>query len=143
MWSTVLSYWSTVAFIDYMGQFAIQLMGFFFITVYMLICYGYTFWSPNTKRKHNRVCRDIIVNFLFRQLLSKRDHIVFLAEIFPARLRSTWHISAGAGKSEAIVGASEFLYAAQSKKAYEIDTDYPTDIVIKNSLIMLGVVNFF
>ncbi|XWS36419.1 hypothetical protein CRYUN_Cryun20dG0084300 [Craigia yunnanensis] len=42
--------------------------------------------------------------------------VAFIAEIFPARLRSTCHgISAASGKLGAIVGAFGFLYLAQNK----------------------------
>lgn len=66
------------------------------------------------------------------------------AEIFPARLRSTCHgISAAAGKAGAIVGGFGFLYAAQSTNPAKTDPGYPPGIGMKNSLIMLGTINFF
>ncbi|KAM2964346.1 hypothetical protein FF2_022141 [Malus domestica] len=49
---------------------------------------------------------------------------------------------AAAGKAGAIVGAFGFLYAAQSKDATKTDAGYPPGIGVKNSLIMLGVINF-
>lgn len=43
--NTVPGYWFTVAFIDIMGRFAIQLMGFFFKTVFMFaIAFPYDHW---------------------------------------------------------------------------------------------------
>ncbi|CBI23636.3 unnamed protein product, partial [Vitis vinifera] len=48
--STVPGYWCTVIFIDYMGRFAIQLMGFFFMTVFMFaLAIPYHHWTlaPN------------------------------------------------------------------------------------------------
>lgn len=65
------------------------------------------------------------------------------AEIFLARLRSTCHgISAAEGKVGAIVGAFGFLYAAQPKDKTKTAVGYPLGIGVKNSLIMLGVINF-
>jgi PHS family inorganic phosphate transporter-like MFS transporter len=83
------------------------------------------------------------LTFFFANFGPNATTFVVPAEIFPARLRSTCHgISAAAGKAGAIVGAFGFLYAAQSKNPAETDKGYPTGIGIKNSLIMLGVINF-
>ncbi|KAF2535164.1 hypothetical protein F2Q68_00020023 [Brassica cretica] len=58
-------------------------------------------------------------------------------------LRSTCHgISAATGKAGAIVGAFGFLYAAQPQDKTKTDAGYPPGIGVKNSLIMLGVINF-
>ncbi|KAL1191289.1 putative inorganic phosphate transporter 1-3 [Cardamine amara subsp. amara] len=140
--STVPGYWFTVAFIDIMGRFAIQLMGFFFMTVFMFaIAFPYDHWiKPN-----NRIGFVIIysLTFFFANFGPNATTFVVPAEIFPARLRSTCHgISAAAGKAGAIVGAFGFLYAAQSKDKTKTDAGYPPGIGVKNSLIMLGVVNF-
>ncbi|KAB2625633.1 inorganic phosphate transporter 1-4-like [Pyrus ussuriensis x Pyrus communis] len=125
MCSTVPGYWFTVAFIDYMGRFAIQLMGFFFMTV------------------HNWVCCDLLTHLFFANFGPNATTFVVPAEIFPARLWSTCHdISTAAGKAGAIVGVFGFLYAAQSKDATKTDAGYPPGIGVKNSLIMLGVINF-
>ncbi|KAF6156716.1 hypothetical protein GIB67_003863 [Kingdonia uniflora] len=48
-----------------------------------------------------------------------------------------------AGKAGAIIGAFGFLYAAQSQDKTKIDVGYHVGIGVKNSLIMLGVINFF
>ncbi|KAK8682194.1 hypothetical protein V6N13_054588 [Hibiscus sabdariffa] len=89
--STVPGYWFTVALIDKVGRFKIQLMGFFFMTVFMFaLAIPYHHWTLP-------------------------DRIRFPAEIFPARLRSTCHgISAASGKAGAMVGAFGFLYAADA-----------------------------
>ncbi|KAL4191359.1 hypothetical protein AMTRI_Chr07g80140 [Amborella trichopoda] len=64
------------------------------------------------------------------------------AEIFSARLRSTCHgISAASGKAGAIVGAFGFLYAAQNKNKKLADPGYPAGVGMKNSLIVLVVIN--
>lgn len=140
--STVPGYWFTVAFIDHMGRFAIQMMGFFFMTVFMFaLAIPYDHWS----KEENRIGFVVIysLTFFFANFGPNATTFVVPAEIFPARLRSTCHgISAAAGKAGAIVGAFGFLYAAQSKDPTKTDKGYPTGIGIKNSLIMLGVINF-
>ncbi|XP_057430677.1 low affinity inorganic phosphate transporter 1-like [Lotus japonicus] len=140
--STVPGYWFTVALIDYMGRFAIQLMGFFFMTVFMFaLAIPYDHWTE----KDNRIgfVAMYSLTFFFANFGPNATTFVVPAEIFPARLRSTCHgISAAAGKAGAIVGAFGFLYAAQSKDPSKTDAGYPTGIGIKNSLIMLGVINF-
>ncbi|WVY98513.1 hypothetical protein V8G54_030664 [Vigna mungo] len=139
--STVPGYWFTVFLIDYMGRFAIQLMGFFFMTVFMFaLAIPYDHWTE----KANRIGFVVIysLTFFFANFGPNATTFVVPAEIFPARLRSTCHgISAAAGKAGAIVGAFGFLYAAQSKDPKKTDAGYPTGIGIKNSLIVLGVIN--
>lgn len=141
--STVPGYWFTVAFIDIMGRFAIQLMGFFFMTVFMFaLAFPYDHWT----KKANRIGFVIIysLTFFFANFGPNATTFVVPAEIFPARLRSTCHgISAAAGKAGAIVGAYGFLYSSQSTDPKKTDKGYPTGIGVKNSLIVLGVVNFF
>ena len=140
--STVPGYWFTVAFIDTMGRFAIQMMGFFFMTVFMFaLAIPYHHWTL----KPNRIGFVIIysLTFFFANFGPNATTFVVPAEIFPARLRSTCHgISAAAGKAGAIVGAFGFLYAAQSRDPTKTDAGYPPGIGIRHSLIMLGVINF-
>ncbi|KAK4422767.1 Inorganic phosphate transporter 1-4 [Sesamum alatum] len=80
--STVPGYWFTVALIDILGRFAIQLIGFFFMDSF-----------------------------------------------------------SSAGKLGAIIGAFGFLYLAQNQDKKKADAGYPAGIGVKNSLIVLGVVN--
>ncbi|KAH6770062.1 phosphate transporter 1 [Perilla frutescens var. hirtella] len=139
--STVPGYWFTVFFIDKIGRFAIQLMGFFFMTVFMFaLAIPYNHWT----HKDNRIGFVIMysLTFFFANFGPNATTFVVPAEIFPARLRSTCHgISAAAGKAGAIVGAFGFLYAAQSKDPTKTDAGYPAGIGVKNSLIVLGCVN--
>ncbi|XP_016555434.2 low affinity inorganic phosphate transporter 3 [Capsicum annuum] len=139
--STVPGYWFTVAFIDKMGRFVIQLMGFFFMTVFMFaLAIPYNHWT----KKENRIGFVIMysLTFFFANFGPNATTFVVPAEIFPARLRSTCHgISAAAGKAGAIVGAFGFLYAAQSTDSSKVDAGYPTGIGVKNALIVLGCVN--
>ena len=141
--SIVPGYWFTVAFIDYLGRFAIQLVGFFFMTVFMFaLAIPYDHWTKKENRNGFVVMYSL--TFFFSSFGPNATTFVVLAEIFPARLRSTCHgISAAAGTTGAIVGAFGFLYAAQSKDPYMTDLGYPTSIGVKNSLIMLGMINFF
>ncbi|XP_010262308.1 PREDICTED: inorganic phosphate transporter 1-4-like [Nelumbo nucifera] len=140
--STVPGYWFTVFFIERMGRFAIQLMGFFFMTVFMFVlAIPYNNWI----QKEHRIGFVIVysLTFFFANFGPNATTFIVPAEIFPARLRSTCHgISAAAGKAGAIVGAFGFLYAAQSRDKTKTDAGYPPGIGVKNSLIMLGVINF-
>ncbi|XP_042513029.1 low affinity inorganic phosphate transporter 1-like [Macadamia integrifolia] len=140
--STVPGYWFTVAFIDIIGRFAIQLMGFFFMTVFMFaLAIPYHHWTL----KENRIGFVIMysLTFFFANFGPNATTFVVPAEIFPARLRSTCHgISAASGKLGAMVGAFGFLYAAQSQDKTKTDAGYPAGIGMRNSLIVLGCINF-
>lgn len=140
--STVPGYWFTVLFIDRIGRFAIQLMGFFFMTVFMFaLAIPYDHWT----HKDNRIGFVVIysLTFFFANFGPNATTFVVPAEIFPARFRSTCHgISAASGKLGAIVGAFGFLYLAQNKDKSKADAGYPAGIGVKNSLLVLGVINF-
>ncbi|KAH0889409.1 hypothetical protein HID58_051838 [Brassica napus] len=139
---TVPGYWFTVALIDYLGRFFIQLMGFIFMTVFMFaLAIPYDHW----KHRDNRIGFLIMysLTMFFANFGPNATTFVVPAEIFPARLRSTCHgISAASGKAGAIVGAFGFLYAAQSTDPKKTDAGYPPGIGVRNSLLMLGGVNF-
>ncbi|RVX19231.1 putative inorganic phosphate transporter 1-7 [Vitis vinifera] len=140
--STVPGYWFTVAFIDRMGRFAIQLMGFFFMTVFMFaLALPYDHWT----RKDNRIGFVVMysLTFFFANFGPNATTFVVPAEIFPARFRSTCHgISAASGKAGAIVGAFGFLYLAQSKDKAKADAGYPAGIGVKNALLYWVVSTF-
>ncbi|KAL3329075.1 hypothetical protein AABB24_036265 [Solanum stoloniferum] len=140
--STVPGYWFTVAFIDRIGRFAIQLMGFFFMTVFMFaLALPYHHWTLKDHRIGFVVMYSL--TFFFANFGPNATTFVVPAEIFPARLRSTCHgISAAAGKAGAMVGAFGFLYAAQPTDPKKTDAGYPPGIGVRNSLIVLGCVNF-
>ncbi|PIA36447.1 hypothetical protein AQUCO_03400373v1 [Aquilegia coerulea] len=139
--STVPGYWFTVFFIDRMGRFAIQLMGFFFMTVFMFaLAIPYHHWT----RPENNIKFIAMygLTFFFANFGPNATTFVVPAEIFPARLRATCHgISAAAGKAGAIIGAFGFLYLAQNQDKSKADAGYPAGIGVKNSLIVLGFVN--
>ncbi|CAN1136912.1 Probable inorganic phosphate transporter 1-7 [Linum perenne] len=142
LFSTVPGYWFTVALIDKIGRFTIQLMGFFFMTVFMFaLAIPYEHWT----HKENRIGFVVMysLTFFFANFGPNATTFVVPAEIFPARVRSTCHgISAAAGKVGAMVGAFGFLYLAQDKEKAKAEAGYPAGIGVKNSLIVLGVVNF-
>ncbi|KAK6138880.1 LOW QUALITY PROTEIN: hypothetical protein DH2020_027381 [Rehmannia glutinosa] len=138
--STVPGYWFTVALIDRIGRFAIQLMGFFFMTVFMFaLAIPYNHWT----HRENRIGFVIMysLTFFFANFGPNSTTFVVPAEIFPARLRSTCHgISAAAGKAGAMVGAFGFLYAAQPKDPSKRDAGYPAGIgnLIRGNLHISG-----
>ncbi|OIW21773.1 hypothetical protein TanjilG_10672 [Lupinus angustifolius] len=139
--STVPGYWFTVALIDRIGRFSIQLMGFFFMTVFMFgLAIPYDHWT----HKDNRIGFVVMYSFtfFFANFGPNATTFVVPAEIFPARFRSTCHgISSASGKLGAMVGAFGFLYLAQSQDKSKVEAGYTTGIGVKNSLIVLGVVN--
>ncbi|XP_047310512.1 inorganic phosphate transporter 1-4-like [Impatiens glandulifera] len=139
--STVPGYWFTVLFIDRIGRFTIQLMGFFFMTVFMFaLAIPYDHWT----HRDNRIGFVVMysLTFFFANFGPNATTFVVPAEIFPARLRSTCHgISAASGKAGAIIGAFGFLYLAQNKDKAKADKGYPAGIGVKNALIILGFVN--
>ncbi|KAG2308365.1 hypothetical protein Bca4012_082540 [Brassica carinata] len=139
--SAVPGYWFTVAFIDVVGRFAIQIMGFFFMMVFMFaLAIPYDHWT----HKENRIGFVIMysLTFFFANFGPNATTFIVPAEIFPARFRSTCHgISAASGKVGAIVGAFGFLYLSQSPDKDKTDAGFPPGIGVRNSLIVLGVVN--
>ncbi|KAK9280875.1 hypothetical protein L1049_003766 [Liquidambar formosana] len=139
--STVPGYWFTVAFIDRMGRFSIQLMGFFFMTVFMFaLAIPYNYWIEKGHLIGFVVFYSL--TFFFANFGPNATTFIVPAEIFPARLRSTCHgISAASGKLGAMVGAFGFLYLAQNQDKAKADAGYPAGIGVRNSLIVLGFVN--
>ncbi|KAF7814604.1 inorganic phosphate transporter 1-4-like [Senna tora] len=139
--STVPGYWFTVAFIDLIGRFTIQLMGFFLMTVFMLaLAIPYDRWT----HKENRIGFVVLysLTFFFANFGPNATTFVVPAEIFPARFRSTCHgISSASGKLGAMVGAFGFLYLAQSQDKNKTDAGYPAGIGVKNSLYVLAAIN--
>ncbi|EEF48366.1 inorganic phosphate transporter 1-4 [Ricinus communis] len=138
---TVPGYWVTVILIDYIGRFTIQLIGFFFMTVFMFaLAIPYHHWTL----KENNIGFIVIygLTFFFANFGPNSTTFIVPAEIFPARFRSTCHgISAAAGKAGAIIGAFGFLYAAQNQDKSKADPGYPAGIGMKNALIVLGFIN--
>nr|AJD81050.1 phosphate transporter 1;3 [Pteris vittata] len=138
--STVPGYWFTVAFIDVIGRFTIQLMGFFMMTAFM---FGLSIPYYTLRDGHHTTFIVLYAfTFFFANFGPNSTTFVVPAEIFPARLRSTCHgISAASGKAGAIIGAFGFLYAAQDSHEGKQDAGYPTGLGVRTALIILGVVN--
>uniref|UniRef100_J3LK24 H(+)/Pi cotransporter n=1 Tax=Oryza brachyantha TaxID=4533 RepID=J3LK24_ORYBR len=137
---TIPGYWFTVAFIDIVGRFWIQIMGFAMMTVFMLaLAFPYHHWT--TAGHHTGFVVLYGFTFFFANFGPNSTTFIVPAEIFPARLRSTCHgISAAAGKAGAIIGAFGFLYASQDQ--HKPDAGYSRGIGIRNSLFVLAVTNF-
>jgi PHS family inorganic phosphate transporter-like MFS transporter len=138
--STVPGYWFTVALIDIIGRWIIQLQGFFFMTVFMLaLSIPY-----NNLSQHNKYGFIILyaLTFFFANFGPNSTTFIVPAELFPARFRTTCHgISAAAGKAGAIVGAFGFLYASESTHEALVDPGYHKGIGLRTSLIGLAVIN--
>lgn len=149
LFSTVPGYWFTVATIDYLGRFFIQLMGFAMMTAFMFglsIPYyklrGTECPTGYCNGHHMTFIVLYAFTFFFSNFGPNSTTFIVPAEIFPARLRSSCHgISAAAGKLGAIVGAFGFLYASQDSRQGKQDAGYPTGIGIRNCLIILACVN--
>ncbi|GJM99161.1 hypothetical protein PR202_ga16241 [Eleusine coracana subsp. coracana] len=124
---TIPGYWFTVALIDVIGRFWIQIMGFLMMTVFMIALGApYEHWTQPANHTGFVVLYGL--TFFFANFGPNSTTFIVPAEIFPARLRSTCHgISAAAGKAGAIIGAFGFLYAA---------------IGIRNALFLLAGTNF-
>ncbi|XP_074318965.1 putative inorganic phosphate transporter 1-3 [Silene latifolia] len=139
---TVPGYWFTVAFIDIIGRWIIQMMGFIMMTIFMFaIAFPYAHWQ----KKENRIGFIVMygLTFFFANFGPNATTFIVPAEIFPARLRSTCHgISAATGKAGAIIGAFAFVYLSQDPDPLKREHGYPAGIGKKNSLIILGVINF-
>ncbi|XP_059436258.1 low affinity inorganic phosphate transporter 1-like [Corylus avellana] len=138
---TVPGYWVTVLLIDYIGRFAIQMIGFLFMSVFMFaLAIPYHHWTE--KGHHVGFVAMYALTFFFANFGPNCTTFIVPAEIFPARLRSTCHgISAASGKAGAIVGAFGFLYASQSQDKSKTDSGYPPGIGMRNSLLVLAVIS--
>ncbi|XP_028791702.1 inorganic phosphate transporter 1-4-like [Neltuma alba] len=139
--SAVPGYWFTVALMDKIGRFTIQLMGFFFMTVFMFAlaipCHHWTL-------KENRIGFVVLysLTFFFSNFGPNATTFVVPAEIFPTRFRSTCHgISSASGNLGAIVGVFGFLALAQNQDPRKVDAGYGPGIGVKNSLLVLGAIN--
>ncbi|KAL5551302.1 hypothetical protein UlMin_001478 [Ulmus minor] len=140
---TVPGYWVTVFTIDKIGRWTIQIAGFLGMTIFMFaLAIPYHHWT--TPGNHAGFLVMYGLTFFFANFGPNATTFIVPAEIFPARLRSTCHgISAAAGKAGAIVGAFGFLYAAQNQDKSKTDAGYPAGIGMRNSLIVLGIINLF
>ncbi|MFS8001186.1 putative ABC-type phosphate transporter [Helianthus anomalus] len=131
MFGTFPGYWFTVAFIEKLGRFRIQLMGFFFMSVFMFII-GIKYKDLATKENRWIFSGLYGLTFFFANFGPNSTTFVLPAELFPTRVRSTCHaISAACGKAGAIVSA----FGIQK---YTLSGDKGK---IKTAMIMLAVTN--
>ncbi|KAL6644353.1 hypothetical protein ACP70R_015961 [Stipagrostis hirtigluma subsp. patula] len=135
---TVPGYWFTVALIDVVGRFKIQVAGFAMMTLFMLgLAVPYHHWT--TPGNHVGFIVMYGFTFFFANFGPNSTTFIVPAEIFPARLRSTCHgVSAASGKLGAIVGSFGFLYLAQSRDPARTEHGYPAGIGVRNSLFLLA-----
>ncbi|CAL9008826.1 unnamed protein product [Prunus brigantina] len=100
---TFPGYWFTVFFIEKLGRFKIQLMGFFMMSFFMLII-GIKYDYLTT---HKYMFATLYgLTFFFANFGPNSTTFVLPAELFPTRVRSTCHaLSAAAGKAGAMVSA--------------------------------------
>ncbi|XVF12619.1 hypothetical protein REPUB_Repub08aG0134600 [Reevesia pubescens] len=127
---TFPGYWFTVLFIEKIGRFVIQLLGFFMMSIFMLILgikYEYL-------RDENKLLFVVLygLTFFFANFGPNSTTFVLPAELFPTRLRSTCHaLSAASGKAGAMIGA----FVVQS---YTLDEKVDK---IKRALMVLAFTN--
>ncbi|KAE8721634.1 putative inorganic phosphate transporter 1-3 [Hibiscus syriacus] len=127
---TFPGYWFTVLFIEKIGRFIIQLVGFLMMSIFMLILgvkYGYL-------RDHNKFLFVVLygLTFFFANFGPNSTTFVLPAELFPTRVRSTCHaLSAASGKAGAMIGA----FVVQT---YTLDEDVKK---IKTAIIALSFTN--
>ncbi|XVF53453.1 hypothetical protein PTKIN_Ptkin05aG0100400 [Pterospermum kingtungense] len=127
---TFPGYWFTVLFIEKIGRWIIQLVGFFMMSFFMLILsikYDYL-------REENKTLFVILygLTFFFANFGPNSTTFVLPAELFPTRVRSTCHaLSAASGKAGAMIGA----FWVQS---YTLDGDVKK---IKKAIMVLAFTN--
>ncbi|KAJ0987112.1 hypothetical protein J5N97_005468 [Dioscorea zingiberensis] len=135
---TIPGYWATVYFIDSFGRRKLQMLGFFFMAVFLFALAG-----PYDKYWHNHVHGWLFIvlygfTFFFSNFGPNTTTFIVPAELFPARLRSTCHgISGAAGKVGAIIGTLGFLWASQDKDR-DKKKGWKPGIGMMNSLVILG-----
>ena len=126
---TFPGYWFTVFLIEKLGRFKIQLIGFFMMSVFMLIIgmkYEYL-------KDHGKLFAVLYgFTFFFANFGPNSTTFVLPAELFPTRVRSTCHaLSAASGKAGAIVAA----FGVQN---YTLNGD-PTNI--RKAMFLLAATN--
>ncbi|KAK6117715.1 hypothetical protein DH2020_044456 [Rehmannia glutinosa] len=102
---TFPGYWFTVAFIEKIGRFYIQLVGFFMMSLFMLILGVKYDYLKNEDHKWTFAALYGLT-FFFANFGPNSTTFVLPAELFPTRVRSTCHaLSAASGKAGAMIGA--------------------------------------
>ncbi|XP_076948224.1 low affinity inorganic phosphate transporter 4-like [Bidens hawaiensis] len=105
MFGTFPGYWFTVAFIEKLGRYKIQLMGFMMMSIFMFII-GVKYDYLATHENRWMFATLYGLTFFFANFGPNSTTFVLPAELFPTRMRSTCHaISAASGKAGAMVSA--------------------------------------
>ncbi|KAK7320877.1 hypothetical protein VNO77_30777 [Canavalia gladiata] len=128
---TFPGYWFTVFFIEKIGRYKIQLVGFFMMSLFMFII-GVKYEYLRSENK-NLFALLYGLTFFFANFGPNSTTFVLPAELFPTRVRSTCHaLSAAAGKAGAIVAA----FGIQSYTLNNNDVSK-----IKKAMMILAVTN--
>ncbi|KAI6672427.1 hypothetical protein NL676_000333 [Syzygium grande] len=102
---TFPGYWFTVFFIEKIGRYYIQLIGFFMMSVFMFII-GINYADLRKPANNKTFAILYALTFFFANFGPNSTTFVLPAELFPTRVRSTCHaMSAAAGKAGALVAA--------------------------------------
>ncbi|KAI4383152.1 hypothetical protein MLD38_009027 [Melastoma candidum] len=118
---TFPGYWFTVYYIEKIGRFIIQLVGFFMMSLFMFVI-AIKYDDLKDPSKHLAWLFAILygLTFFFANFGPNSTTFVLPAELFPTRVRSTCHaLSAAAGKAGAIFGAfgvQSYTLNRESKK---------------------------
>ncbi|CAL9748084.1 unnamed protein product [Musa acuminata subsp. burmannicoides] len=136
--STIPGYFATVYFIERTGRRKIQMMGFFFMAIFLFALAG-----PYDKYWHDHTKGWFIVlyglTFFFSNFGPNTTTFIVPAELFPARFRSTCHgISGASGKVGAIIGAVGFLWASQQRNKEQLNRGWKPGIGMTYALTILG-----
>ncbi|XP_051122988.1 low affinity inorganic phosphate transporter 4-like [Andrographis paniculata] len=117
---TFPGYWFTVAFIEKIGRYYIQLVGFFMMSVFMLIIGVKYDYLKNQDHKWTFAALYGLT-FFFANFGPNSTTFVLPAELFPTRVRSTCHAwSAASGKAGAMVGAFGIQNYTQDGNVHKI-----------------------
>ncbi|KAK4489648.1 hypothetical protein RD792_005460, partial [Penstemon davidsonii] len=128
---TFPGYWFTVAFIEHIGRFYIQLVGFFMMSVFMLIM-GLKYEYLRTEEHKWTFAALYGLTFFFANFGPNSTTFVLPAELFPTRVRSTCHaFSAASGKAGAMIGAFAIQNYTQDGNVHKI----------KKAMILLACTN--
>ncbi|RYQ98851.1 hypothetical protein Ahy_B07g086665 isoform A [Arachis hypogaea] len=131
--ATVPGYWCTVFFIDKIGRYTIQLVGFLAMSVSMWFL-GHNYGEYRGQSNCSPAITTDYFTLFFANFGPNSTTFIVPAELFPARFRSTCHgLSAAAGKSGAIIGA--FMV-----QGYIDNADNKTE-GMKKAILGLSVVN--
>jgi len=130
LFGTFPGYWFTVFFIEKLGRYKIQLVGFFMMSFFMFVIGVKYDYLKNENKGAFAVLYGL--TFFFANFGPNSTTFVLPAELFPTRVRSTCHaLSAAAGKAGALVGTFGIQSLTVGGDTYKI----------KKAMILLAVTN--